>query len=108
MSKRPEYSNVHFYTCQAENLDAVAAKYTITAVPTVLLFRWNALLDRVNGVDPSKIAETVKKFIPKVPLEERLKALINRSPVMVFMKGDRLAPKCGFSGKLIGYLEGLE
>jgi Grx4 family monothiol glutaredoxin len=34
-------------------------------------------------------------------LEDRLKALINKSNVMVFMKGNREAPKCGFSRTLV-------
>jgi len=34
-------------------------------------------------------------------LEERLKALINKEPVMCFIKGTPDEPHCGFSGKLI-------
>jgi len=34
-------------------------------------------------------------------LEERLKALINKEPVMCFIKGNPDEPRCGFSGKLI-------
>lgn len=30
-------------------------------------------------------------------LEVRLKSLINSAPVILFMKGDRQEPKCGFS-----------
>lgn len=37
-------------------------------------------------------------------LEDRLKALINKSKVMVFMKGDRNTPRCGFSKTLIQLL----
>lgn len=39
---------------------------------------------------------------PKVEID--LKALIQRSPVMVFMKGTRTEPQCGFSRSLIGLL----
>lgn len=38
------------------------------------------------------------------PLEERLKKLINRSELMIFMKGDRTVPRCGFSRQLIEIL----
>lgn len=40
----------------------------------------------------------------EVPLEERLKSLINRNKVMLFMKGDRNAPRCGFSKQIIQIL----
>merc|ERR1712050_714938 len=36
----------------------------------------------------------------QLPLEDRLKALINKAPVMLFMKGDPEAPRCGFSRKI--------
>ena len=34
-------------------------------------------------------------------IDERLKALINKAPVMIFMKGDREAPRCKFSAALM-------
>ncbi|XP_057764504.1 monothiol glutaredoxin-S17 [Salvia miltiorrhiza] len=43
-------------------------------------------------------------------IEDRLKRLINSSPVMLFMKGTPDAPKCGFSSKVVNTLkeEGVE
>ncbi|KAG8385561.1 hypothetical protein BUALT_Bualt03G0058000 [Buddleja alternifolia] len=43
-------------------------------------------------------------------LEDRLKQLVNSSPVMLFMKGTPDAPKCGFSSKVVNALkeEGLK
>ncbi|XP_060562098.1 glutaredoxin-3-like [Ruditapes philippinarum] len=37
-------------------------------------------------------------------IEDRLKGLINTSPVMLFMKGDREMPRCGFSKQAIAML----
>jgi len=42
--------------------------------------------------------------INQLPLEEKLKQLINQSPVMLFMKGSPSAPKCGFSNKIVQLL----
>mmetsp|Transcript_35478 Transcript_35478/g.60823 ORF Transcript_35478/g.60823 Transcript_35478/m.60823 type:complete len:333 (-) Transcript_35478:152-1150(-) len=41
---------------------------------------------------------------PKAALNERLKNLINSSPVMLFMKGTPDEPKCGFSTQMVGIL----
>eukprot|EP00389_Voromonas_pontica_P016261 GDKH01025418.1.p1 GENE.GDKH01025418.1~~GDKH01025418.1.p1 ORF type:complete len:375 (-),score=95.83 GDKH01025418.1:76-1200(-) len=42
---------------------------------------------------------------PKVDsLTERLKKLVSRAPVMLFMKGDPDAPRCGFSNQIVGML----
>ena len=47
-----------------------------------------------------------KGIIPKESLEDRLKALISSSPVMLFMKGNPDAPRCGFSSKVVNALNG--
>ena len=41
---------------------------------------------------------------PPSSIEERLKALINRAQVMVFIKGTPDAPKCGFSRTIVSIL----
>ncbi|KAK8956353.1 Monothiol glutaredoxin-S17 [Platanthera guangdongensis] len=45
-----------------------------------------------------------EKSIGEETLEDRLKNLILSSPVMLFMKGNPDAPRCGFSSKVVGAL----
>lgn len=80
----------------------------IEAVPTVLYISKNSAIDRIDGVDIATLTTKCKKYakvelasIPKEPLENRLKTLINKSKLMIFMKGDRNGPRCGFSKQLI-------
>jgi len=48
----------------------------------------------------------IQSMIPtKVNLEDRLKTLINKGNVMVFMKGEPSVPKCGFSRQLMEILK---
>lgn len=47
-------------------------------------------------------------FPQQLPLEERLKALVNKADVMLFMKGDRFQPRCGFSKQAIQMLDSKE
>lgn len=85
------------------------------SVPTVILFKNGVQVDRVDGADAAQITSKVKthslgkgtpvQAAPK-SLEDRLKALINKHNVMVFMKGTRDAPRCGFSRTLIQILNG--
>ncbi|KAM8826389.1 glutaredoxin 3 [Synchiropus picturatus] len=62
----------------------------------------------VGGLDIVKeLAESgeLQNTCPKaVTLEHRLKSLINRSPVMLFMKGNKEAAKCGFSRQILEIL----
>ncbi|XP_057815539.1 monothiol glutaredoxin-S17 [Cryptomeria japonica] len=51
-----------------------------------------------------------KGVLPKESLDNRLKKLVNSSPIMLFMKGTPDAPRCGFSSKVVNALneEGLD
>lgn len=91
-------------------MSEISLKYKIVAVPTVLFFKSGKLLDTVNGVHAAKITETVEKYTSdnKSSLEIRLKNLINKSKVMLFMKGDRHTPRCGFSRQIIEILNNIQ
>uniref|UniRef100_A0A0C9RJ08 TSA: Wollemia nobilis Ref_Wollemi_Transcript_15195_1929 transcribed RNA sequence n=1 Tax=Wollemia nobilis TaxID=56998 RepID=A0A0C9RJ08_9CONI len=46
-----------------------------------------------------------KEVVPKESLNDRLKKLVNSSPIMLFMKGTPDAPRCGFSSKVVNALK---
>lgn len=112
LSQQTDYSKVKFTKCKAEDLSEISFKYQIEAAPTVLFFKNNKKVDRVDGADPAKITAKVKEHAgastgDKNSLEDRLKALVNKAPVMLFMKGDRNTPRCGFSRQIIEIINGL-
>eukprot|EP01012_Entosiphon_sulcatum_P000115 TRINITY_DN100178_c0_g1_i1.p1 TRINITY_DN100178_c0_g1~~TRINITY_DN100178_c0_g1_i1.p1 ORF type:complete len:219 (-),score=47.48 TRINITY_DN100178_c0_g1_i1:37-669(-) len=91
----------------AEQVPAVAEKYNVESVPFVVLFKGGQVKGQVAG---AKLPEIRALLVgagaqaSAVPLEERLKRLVNQSPVMVFMKGQPAAPRCGFSNQIVGIL----
>ncbi|XP_077288852.1 glutaredoxin 3 [Arctopsyche grandis] len=114
LAKLPEIQSneTGFYVCPAEQLPDIALKYKVEAVPTVILLKNNQVVDRIDGVDIAKLTAKVKSHtcdgsapIATEPLEERLKKLINKHNIMVFMKGNRDMPRCGFSKTLIQILQ---
>ncbi|XP_030467864.2 monothiol glutaredoxin-S17 [Syzygium oleosum] len=46
-----------------------------------------------------------KGIVRKENLEDRLRKLVSSSPVMLFMKGNPDAPRCGFSSKVVNALK---
>ncbi|XP_060063256.1 glutaredoxin-3-like [Ylistrum balloti] len=64
--------------------------------------------DLLGGLDIIKELIESGEFESQLPeqvqLEDRLKSLIKKAPVMLFMKGDRHVPKCGFSRQVITLL----
>jgi len=73
-------------------------------------------LDTLSGADPPRLVEKVKTLSSKSmdapvsngpvnDLNSRLKALINFSPIMLFMKGNRTEPQCKFSRQAIDMMQ---
>ncbi|XP_066586808.1 glutaredoxin-3 [Prorops nasuta] len=110
-----EYKDVKFAKILAEDVPEVSMNADVSAVPTILLYKDNKIVDRVDGANPGTLAEKIKKFInskdvpivtpkPKEDLEAKLKKLINQAPCMLFMKGNPANPRCGFSRTIVSLL----
>jgi len=112
-----ELPHVGFVRVEAEEVPDVAMEYEVAAVPTFVFFRSGKVVDRVEGAkaaDTSKMIRNLAKQEPlpkaaaakaKEPLEDRLKKLIKADKCVLFMKGDRVAPKCGFSRQTVELLK---
>ncbi|KAK6039021.1 glutaredoxin, partial [Cooperia oncophora] len=57
--------------------------------------------------DADFVAKLPKKEAGENDLNSRLKKLVNQHKLMLFMKGDRHAPQCGFSRQMVGLLDGV-
>lgn len=85
----------------------------------------HTLLARLSGSVAASLSSTLAQHVPAtssstssalplsttsqtpkaaLPLAERLIALMQRAPIMVFMKGNPDSPKCGFSRTTVGLL----
>lgn len=109
LSTKGQFGQLQFLDVAAEDFAEISLNHQIEAVPTVLFFRNGTALDRIDGIDIAALSTKCRSLAgvvedEKTSLEERLKSLINRANVMVFMKGDRNTPRCGFSKTLIGIL----
>ncbi|PIO56924.1 glutaredoxin, partial [Teladorsagia circumcincta] len=68
----------------------------------------------IGGLDVIREELKDADFVAKLPKKEendlnaRLKKLINKHKLMLFMKGDRHEPQCGFSRQIIQLLDGVK
>ena len=115
-------SGVGFYRVEAESVSSLTEAYNVQVIPTfILLGRDGDVLDRVDGGDdiprltkavaalaststPTPETKQQQETKEEQSLESRLKSLIESSPVMLFMKGDPNAPRCGFSRQIVELL----
>ncbi|KAJ2744236.1 glutaredoxin [Coemansia sp. BCRC 34301] len=117
-----KYTETQFFKVEAEKFEDISEAYKISAVPTVILAQRAKIVGRVDGANVPGIVTEVSsacaaangiksgpasttapaKF--KQDLNTRLKGLIERAPVMVFIKGTASQPMCGFSKKIVRML----
>lgn len=95
---------IEFIKLSADNLTEICLEYDITAVPTILFFENKKLVKRIDGVNIAEMSIECEKLLMSEKgdaLNQQLKNLINSSKIMIFMKGNREQPRCGFSKQLI-------
>lgn len=109
LSKQDTYKSIKFLNVAIEEIPDIASQHEIEAVPTVICFQDKKAVHRIDGIDIADLTNACKALAgapaataeKAESIEDRLKALINKARVMVFMKGNREAPKCGFSRTLV-------
>jgi Grx4 family monothiol glutaredoxin len=104
-----EFTGVTFVSVDAEKLEGLAEAQGVESVPHVVFFKDGKKCGEVSGAKMAEIRAALRSMTaveldPSRPIEERLKALTSRSNVMLFMKGNPEAPKCGFSRQTIELL----
>ncbi|KAF7318593.1 Glutaredoxin [Mycena chlorophos] len=123
-----KYGGMLVLSIEAEEQDEIAASFGVESVPEFILLKGHALLARVSGADakalvdavsahaprsspsPSQIASSARPASPPPrrltpELETRLRGLLNKSRIVLFMKGTPDAPRCGFSRRMASLLK---
>lgn len=109
-----------FGRCPAEDVPEIAAKFSIAAVPTVVLIKNDKEVSRVNGVDPVELSDKAEKLASGADLSgsfsdiitketetlnEKLHRIIHQDAIVLFMKGKPSEPKCKFSRATMALLK---
>jgi len=112
---------VTFARVEAEACDDLAERYDVSAVPFFTFHRGAEKIDALEGADARALAGRVRQHFgvggaaaaaasapaaaaapaAAEPLDARLKRLTTQTPVVLFMKGTRDEPRCGFSRKVV-------
>ena len=121
LARLKKHPSVTLASADAEECEALAEKFGVEAVPTLVTLKGGDVAGKAEGVDAAAAAAAVEALdkekvatmdadeaaaVAKVQLEQRMKQLIFSSPAMLFMKGSPEAPRCGFSRKVCELLQG--
>jgi Grx4 family monothiol glutaredoxin len=120
---------------EAEEASDLSERCNVSVVPLLLFFSGGKEVDRLEGADPAGLSTKFLSLAnaptqqptrtnngvqggvggngavvggsngAPVSLRQRINALVNSKPVMLFMKGNPDMPQCGFSGKVVQALK---
>jgi len=120
--------HIEFFRVEAEAQPELSLKFGVTMVPTcILLNETNEVVTRVDGVEPALLTKAISVLSSsasstggaknkaesestpsqdekETTLDDRLAQLVRASEVMLFMKGNPTAPRCGFSRQAVSVL----
>ena len=113
-----QHPAARFLRVEAESVDELLGRFDVNAVPFFTFHQKGTLVDTLEGADAGALAEKLNARLggslgaaPAAPaasaaedLQKRLKALTTSAPVLLFMKGNREEPRCGFSRKVVAAL----
>jgi len=123
-----KYPQVLALQVEAETQADIAESFEIESVPSFIVLRGHTLLERIVGADAAALTDAIAKHTRPPPsvkalsstdltpakaptaeetqeqLHQRLTAIMNKDKVVLFMKGDPDAPRCGFSRRIVGVL----
>jgi glutaredoxin-related protein len=103
-----------FCRLNADNFYDLLNTHNVNAAPTVLFYHRTQVLDRVDGFNQSELLKKIKFHINTIgvvqstqiqsdvgsssmTMEQKIKQLLDSSPIILFMKGTPASPQCGFS-----------
>ncbi|GAA55497.1 glutaredoxin-3 [Clonorchis sinensis] len=117
LASEQENSMIEFVEVNAESVADVSKELKVDSVPTVILFKNGTEVHRICGANIAEITKAVSNLSHPdtngdvesdlLDLNTRLRNLIRRSPVMLFMKGTPSQPRCGFSKQILEILNSL-
>ena len=114
LAKKYAAAGLKFLLVEAEAASEVSEAFAVSVVPTFIAVSGNSEVGKLEGVNPAELVKLVKKLADSpvqgpvdtsALLNQRLEKLINTAPVMLFMKGNPAAPRCGFSRQTVELLQ---
>ncbi|KAF8606656.1 glutaredoxin [Ceratobasidium sp. AG-I] len=128
-SANPQLLTLQVYR---ESNEDISESFKIESVPTFLLLKGHSLLSRIDGADAPALTAAIRTHVQQVPqslaksdktpeapttapaaeseetteqLNDRMRKIMEQSKVVLFMKGNPEAPRCGFSRQTVALLK---
>ncbi|UYV62409.1 GLRX3 [Cordylochernes scorpioides] len=115
LAKIADSSKIVILKVHAENAPDISKKYNIQSVPVFIFIKNGKELERLEGADAPGLTKKIRcissqakmdvpREQPVQDIDAKIKRLIDGAPIMLFMKGNSVNPRCGFSKKALEIL----
>lgn len=101
-----EYNSVIVHTIDTDCADnsTLLSTFQITTSPTFITLLDKGTIEHIQGFDAPTVIGAVDALVTKATLYQKIDGIINQSKWVLFMKGNKDAPRCGFSRKMCDLL----
>ena len=107
-----------FVTVNADENEAIAQKFNVELVPTVIFMKsTKEVLHKIEEDSPSVLSNKVEEYsksfksafeVDKAKMFSKIEEIVKGFPLVIFIKGSPTTPKCGFSEQLLDLLRELQ
>lgn len=103
-------ATTEFMMIEAETAPEISQHFNVEVVPTYVALSGQTEVGRIDHVNPPELVKLALKLSnaaaqapvdPAVEMKKKLDGIVNRAPVMLFMKGSPDQPRCGFSRQIV-------
>ena len=131
-----EHSHAVFLKIDAEKLSKLSEAYEVNTIPTYVLIKNKVIVESFTGANISNLVAKIVAFVTDTNIEKktdvdaiapacvstsakvattelsldlsnRIKAIIDSHSIVLFMKGNPEAPRCGFSRQMVQLLQSI-
>ncbi|GIY75493.1 glutaredoxin 3 [Caerostris darwini] len=102
---KSEDKKAAFIKINASKDEEICKRFDITNIPAFIFLQNGEILDNLVGANVPAFSKKFEEHLNhQKNMEDRLRKLINKAHVMLFMKGSPAAPRCGFSKQVTALL----
>jgi Grx4 family monothiol glutaredoxin len=99
-----EFTGLKFITINTQDKGELITVFNVKSSPTFITVLDEKTLEHIQGIDAPAVYSAVEELNKKAELYKKIYGLINQDKWVLFMKGTRETPKCGFSRKMCDLL----
>jgi len=99
-----QFVDLKFITINTDDNGELVTVFNVKSSPTFITVLDEKTIEHIQGLEAPDIYTAVENLQTRAQLYQKINTLINQDKWVLFMKGTRETPRCGFSRKMCDLL----